>query len=138
MLVCEPGQAISSPIVTFKPELDYSIVEQIELHNYVAKNQDRLIIVTFGEIVDRTTVSIEKNLRDENVDLSDDSLERTLRRVLQRIHQWSERYGRPERMSLPTKLRDKRAVQFDVESHPKFPEARYCFERLVESRCCPS
>jgi hypothetical protein len=132
----DPAEAIPSLVSRFRPEIEEAPLRYVCFYRFVVQHADRFMLVSFeeattdiGAVIDR--VGGAWDLQFPYVD--SEEIEEGAKR---KIETWTERYGHPDRISLPREDRNrvKEDIQARLPETKGFTEAKKMYARLQDIR----
>lgn len=132
----DPADAIPSLVSRFRPGIKEAPLRYVHFYRFVVRHADRFLLVSFEEATSDIGAVVNRISETWGFQFpSFDSAEIEWK-AKRRIEEWTEKYGHPDRISLPREERDrmKKDIQSRLPETNGFVEAKKMYARLQDTR----
>ena len=108
--------------------------EYVEFYDFILKNDDRVIIVTFEELTQNTRGFLERLIRETGLEFLLDNVEDLKERAMHSIREWQMEHGIPEKSPLPLEDREERKmrIQQEIRNCRYYPDAVVIWQQVIQ------
>lgn len=143
ILIRNPKDVISSRMARLHPELDDDVptskvldekmLMYIAFYEFVLKNIDKLLVLSFEEVVKDTEKSVSKISEAARIRFNYDDLDIVKSRVFAAMEDWTMNHSDSERIALPTKRREskKEKLKGKVEAAKYYEKTSAIYQNIM-------
>jgi hypothetical protein len=106
IIIRDPLEAISSRVVRFKKGIERSIFEYLNFYEFVTEHLDRIVVVSFEDVVNNTSSVLRKIREKTNINLVHCDINEAKKHAFSTLTLAAKEHNRLHRIGLPSEERE--------------------------------